>query len=896
VLRGLRGGGTNHLDAGLVDYDRLRTRTTASVQQRVPEILDQAAVYESQPMTAFYSREVGANEREVSLILEDVECAACAWLIERTLATQPGVVEAAVNFSTHRARVRWDAQRCTLGTLLAAVARIGYRAQPYDPARREAALQREARTRLRRLAVAGLFGMQVMMVAVVLYAGQWWGIDPAFYTMFRWFSLALCLPILIYSASPFFTAASRGMLRGSPGMDLPVSLDLSIAFAASAYATVLGEGHVYFDSVAMFTFFLLLARHVEFLARQRAQQTTEALVSPAPAFARRIEPDNKVDSNATHHSGQRLGLVQASENADANNRDEIALVPVAELYPGDRVRALPGESVPADGIITCGAANVDESLLSGEARPVQRRIGDEVHAGTLNCGSALEVRVSRVGADMVISRVLALVEQAAETRPRLALLAEKVARVFVLAVVAIATVVGVYWWNVDADKWLTATIAVLVVTCPCALSLATPAAMTAAASALTRHGLVPARGLNIEALAAIEHVVFDKTGTLTTGQFSVLGTHPLGQENTTTLLRAAAALERYSEHPIARAIEAVSSGPGPTASDVHTHQGLGISGRLGDQRWWLGVPAWVCEQAQLPHLELHRNEHTGSSMVMIAANETACALIELVDELRAGAVDVVNALKSQGIGVSMYSGDGDEAVQRIADRLGIIDYAANLLPQDKLNRLRALTASGLSTAMVGDGINDAPVLASASVSVAMGTGAHTARANAGFILINEQLGALLEALRIARQSRRVMRQNMTWALAYNLIALPIARPVGSHHGWQRSACHSARWSWSATACGWHRHRRTSARHENAHCPLSPAGPFEMNVVFALIGVTVVLLVVIVMVMLWAIRSGQFDDMQGPACSSSDCDKHAQRDATSNSHGPRRHEQAFNNHR
>ena len=553
------------VDAGLLDYYRLRTRTPASVQQRVPKILDQAAMYESQPLTEFYSREVGASEREASLILEDVECAACAWLIERTLVTQPGVVDAAVNFSTHRARVRWDPQRCTLAALLAAVARIGYRAQPYDPARREAALQREARSRLRRLAVAGLFGMQVMMVAVVLYSGEWWGIDPAFYTMFRWFSLALCLPILFYSASPFFIAASRGMMHGSPGMDLPVSLGLSIAFSASVYATVLGEGHVYFDSVAMFTFFLLLARHIEFLARKRAQQATEALVSPAPAFARRIRTADEDDSNATHHTDQKHDFVQAvhaRQNAGANDHDEITLVPVAELSPGDRVRVLPGESVPADGIITSGAGSVDESLLSGEARPVQRRIGDEVHAGTLNCGSALEVRVSRVGADMVISRVLALIEQAAESRPRLALLAEKVARVFVLAVIAIATVVGVYWWNVDADKWLGATIAVLVVTCPCALSLATPAAMTAAASALTRNGLVPARGLNIETLAAIEHVVFDKTGTLTTGRFSVLDTHPLGQENTATLLRVAAALERYSEHPIARAIEAASPGPG----------------------------------------------------------------------------------------------------------------------------------------------------------------------------------------------------------------------------------------------------------------------------------------------------------------------------------------------
>jgi Cu2+-exporting ATPase len=312
------------------------------------------------------------------------------------------------------------------------------------------------------------------------------------------------------------------------------------------------------------------------------------------------------------------------------------------------------------------------------------------------------------------------------------------------------------------------------VTCPCALSLATPTAMTAAAGSLTSHGLVPARGLNIEALATIDHIVFDKTGTLTTGHYRVLNTHALGSEPTTTVLRAAAALERYSGHPIARAIESAAPGPGPAASDVCSHPGLGISGIIDARHWYLGAPGWVCEQAKIKCPDIARFESGGATVVMLAADNSALGIIELGDELREGAVELLNALKSRNIGVSMYSGDVGEAVQRVAGQLVIEDRAGGLQPHDKLNRLLALNAAGHTTAMVGDGINDAPVLAGATVSIAMGGGAQAARASADFILVNEQLGAIVEALDIARRSRRVIRQNLGWALAYNLLALPMA--------------------------------------------------------------------------------------------------------------------------
>ena len=787
------------VDAGLEDYYRLRTDLPARAEDRVPRLIEQASAYSRPALQQAYARDAGEHGREASLILEGVECAACAWLIERTLARAPGVLEAGVNFSSHRARVRFDTRTTDLGAVIEAVGRIGYRAQPYDPSRREAALATEGRTRLRRLGVAGLFGMQIMMVSVALYAGDWWGMEPAFETLFRWLGLALVLPVVGYAAWPFFAAAARGVAHRAPGMDLPVSLGIALAFLASVHATVTGAGHVYYDSVAMFTFFLLLARYLEFLARRRAQERCEALVSPAPELARRLDADG-----------------------------EAVLVPVAELAPGERVRVLPGESIPADGTVAAGLGSVDESLLSGEARPVPRRVGDAVLGGSVNGASPLEVVVERVGADMVVSRVLALVERAAGARPRIARLADRVAAAFVVAVVLAAAAVAAAWWHADPSGWLAPTVAVLVVTCPCALSLATPTALTTAAGTLTAAGLVPARGLALEALARVDHVVFDKTGTLTTGHYRLLDQEVLHAAPgvpdgavADRLLRTAVALERHSEHPVAQALVDAVNGPVPTAAEVSVTPGRGISATVNGMRWWLGEPRWACEAAagrdgeastardgvtpsacndvapsardgvapavgqnvtraahdrvSLPaHDGVPLPARDGATLVLLAGEDGTLCRFRLGDEIRPGARALVRALQARGLGVSLLSGDHRDAVDRVADALGIGDRRGGLRPEDKLARLQSLASAGRCVAMIGDGVNDAPVLAGAAVSIAMGGGAQAARASADFILVSERLPALLDALDVARRTRRAIRQNLGWALAYNLLALPAA--------------------------------------------------------------------------------------------------------------------------
>jgi Cu2+-exporting ATPase len=498
----------------------------------------------------------------------------------------------------------------------------------------------------------------------------------------------------------------------------------------------------------MFTFFLLLARHLEFLARKRAQERTESLVSPAPELARRLD---------------RGG--------------DPRLVPVAELVPGDRVRVLPGESIPADGVVIAGQGSIDESLLSGESRPHRRRVGDSVLGGSVNGAAPLEIRVERVGPDMVVSRVLALVERAAAARPRLARLADRVAAAFVVVVLLIAAGVATYWWQAAPGAWLAPTVAVLVVTCPCALSLATPTALTAAAGAFTAAGLVPARGLAVEALARVDHVVFDKTGTLTTGCYVLRGQQVLcapGGQSPELLLRTAVALERHSEHPVAQALQQAVSGPVPSATAIEVSPGQGIAGMVAGQRWWLGEPGWACREAGVQLPATAPDDQDGATVVALAGGDGTLGLFRLGDELRPGAETLVATLKARGLGVSLLSGDRDEAVERVADALGIGEHQGGLLPQHKLDRLRAMAAAGRTTAMVGDGINDAPVLAGAAVSVAMGGGAQAARASADFILVTERLEALLDALDVAARTRRTVRDNLTWALAYNLLALPAA--------------------------------------------------------------------------------------------------------------------------
>ncbi len=739
------------VDSGLSDFYRYRSAHPASGREVVPQLLRETRVYDNPAVQSSFVRIEGEQVREASLILEGIVCAACVWLNERHLESLPGVLGVQVNYSTHRARIKWDERRIRLSEILEAVTRIGYRAHPYDPQRQQQLMERERRAHLRRLGLAGVLGMQVMMIAVALYAGAFSGMEANFRALFHWVSLLLVIPVVAYSARPFLQGAWRDIRHGRTGMDVPVSLGILIAFAGSAWATASGEGDVYYDSVVMFVFFLLTARYFELVARKRAAETTERLVRLTPAIATRLLTEG------------------------GGSREEP--VPVAELAPGDRVLVRPGETVPADGFVRDGRSTADESLLTGESLPVAKQAGSAVVGGSVNVESPLILQVEKTGQDTVLSAILRLLDRAQSEKPRITELADRAAAYFVGAVLLLALGVALFWWQTASVSWLPITVAVLVVTCPCALSLATPAAVTAATGRLTAGGLLPTRGHALESLARASHVIFDKTGTLTEGRMDLQEVVLFADSDEEACLQAAGALAAHSEHPIARAIR--EGLPGPLklqAQNVLNEPGAGLRGEIDGHRYVLGSQHLVQEvsgAAVSPEL-VARAGGPGRTVVLLARDDRVLAAFALEDAIRVDASELVQDLRNSGKTVMLLTGDQEGAARRVAQAVGIERIRWGLRPEDKLAAVRALQAQGATVAMVGDGVNDAPVLAGAQVSIAMGAGAQVAAASADMVLLSDRLSTLHAGLVTARKTLRIIRQNLGWAVAYNLIALPAA--------------------------------------------------------------------------------------------------------------------------
>jgi Cu2+-exporting ATPase len=735
------------VDNGLTDFYRHRTENAPTGQELVPEFLRQARAYDHPQVQKTFVHIEGETIREASLILEGITCAACVWLNERHIAALPGVLDVKVNYATHRARVKWDNSRIQLSQILEAVHNIGYVAHPYDPSHQERLIENERRALLKRLGVAAVLGMQIMILAVSMYAGDFYGMEPEFRSFFSWISLGITLPILFFSAAPFFRAAWRDLTHWQTGMDVPVSLGISIAFAGSAWATWQQTGHVYYDSVAMFVFFLLTARYFELVARKRAAEAGQALVHAAPAVATRLGADNDNEETVT----------------------------VTELVAGDRVLVLPGDTVPADGEVIEGHSSVDESLLTGESDPIGKQTGDRVIGGSINFESPLVIRVTSTGEDTVLASILRLLDRAQTEKPAVSQLADRTAAWFVLGVLVLASIAAVYWWQHEPARWLPILVSVLVVTCPCALSLATPTALTAATGGLTRLGLLVTRGHALETLARANHFIFDKTGTLTLGKLRVLEIRPLAGDDEATLLNTAAALESRSEHPIARAIRTAATVK-LTVTKAESTPGGGVTGEIDGETWWLGNINFIRQQTGgvIDENTIATLQAGGRTVVWLANRTGVQAGIMLGDELRPGAAELVRYLHSTGKQVTLLTGDHELAAHAVASHLGIADTHWDQTPDTKLAYVRALQQDGEIVAMIGDGVNDAPVLAGAQLSIAMGSGAHIAAANADMLLLSQQLPHLVTATQVAKKTMAIIRQNLVWAVMYNLVALPLA--------------------------------------------------------------------------------------------------------------------------
>jgi len=732
------------IDGGLQDYYRHREAFPDSAVEDFQAEMASLGLYDHPEFQASFVRPVADGEREADLILEGINCAACVWLNERHLRSLQGVSAVQVNYATRRARVRWHEEKIQLSAILRAVSAIGYRAYPFDPARFEDVARLERQKALRRLFVAGFGMMQVMMYAYPAYIAADGEMSAEASGIMRWASLVLTLPVITYSAAPFFQRAWAGLKRFHFGMDFPVALGIGLSFLASVWATVVGEGSVYFDSVTMFVFFLLGGRYLELLARQRAGRGGESLGRLVPLFATRVSV---------------AGVVEEQ-------------VPVSALVAGDRILIRPGEVIVADGVVLTGQGEVDESWLTGEGVPVSKEPGSQVLAGSVNGTGSLTIEAALTGAATRFASIRRLMERAAEDRPEIVALADRVASKFTWVLLALAVMTLFWWWHLNAANALPVFVSVLVVSCPCALSLATPVSMTVAMQVLARHGVLVTRAHAIETLARTNHFVFDKTGTLTTGKLRVGEVVCAPGLFAEQVLSIAAALELHSEHSIARAICAAALSPLP-AEGVCALPGQGVEGIVAGVRYAIGRERFVASRVGCEKPACLDVDKPGTRVFLVSECEWL-AEFSFADEVRGAASTLMRLLRGAHCDVSVLSGDSRSAVSLLAKILDVGDAHAELLPEEKLVKMQGYQASGKIVAMVGDGINDAPVLAQAHVSIAMAGGTELARNQADVLLLNDDLARLAWARQVAVRVMTVIRQNLFWALFYNIVAIPAA--------------------------------------------------------------------------------------------------------------------------
>ncbi len=715
----------------------------------VPQDLPPVEVYDDPAAQRQFVVRAGEHEREVTLILDRITCAACIWLSESCLRQLPGVIRASVNSTTRRAQVRWDERTTGLGSIIEAIRAIGYDAYPWDPVRQDRLERVERRRAAWRLFVAGFGAMQVMMYAIPAYIDGGLSMSAESEGLMRWASLVLTLPVLLIACRPFFDSAWRELRLARIGLDTPIALGILGGFLASAWATVAGGGEVYYDSISMLVFLLLLARWVESAARQRAGRELDRILRWMPSVALRM-PDP----------------------SDAARLEKVA---AHDLAAGDHVLVPPGERVPADGTVLSGESGVDESLLTGESRPVAKAAGAPLTGGSVNLEQALVMRVTRAGGDTAAAAIGRLVDRAAASRPEVLSGADRLARWLTVVVIVAATGAALAWSQFAPERALWIAVAVLVVTCPCALALAAPIALTAASARLLRHGIVLTRARAVQALSRATDVVLDKTGPLTHGGLALAATRLHGSRVEAECRARAQAIEASSRHPLARAFRAVPGAALPPVAGVTQFPGHGVEAFVDGVRTRIGGQAF-CEELAGPRpagSDAAPGEAPATE-VHLADERGWLATFTLEDRLRDDAAALVQALAARGLRVHLVSGDREEVVASLAGRLGIAAHAGGRAPQDKLAYVEALQREGRSVVMIGDGLNDAPVLARADASIAVAGGADAAQLQADLVVLGGRIGEVAAAFGIAGRTMRIIRQNLGWALAWNAIALPLA--------------------------------------------------------------------------------------------------------------------------
>jgi len=709
-----------------------------------------AEIYDLDEIQADFVSDLG-QMREVNLLVEGIHCAACVWLIERTLGKMDGVVGAAVNLANKRLHIRWDNDKATLATIINRLSQIGYAAVPFDPEVAEGAIKKQNRAFLFRLGFAAFTMMNLLWISIALYTGASHG---EFRSMFHWVGFALATPTLFYAGWPFLRGAFTGLRRLHLTMDLPIAIGATTTWGYSSYVTITGAPHgVYFDTVVNFLFVILIGRFLESISKRNAVSSTQRLLDLQPRVATLlVEGDTKV-------------------------------VPIRSVKPGDVVLVKAGDKVPVDGTVLEGRSTVDESMLTGESVPVGKTLEDRVSAGTINVASALTVRVDGILANTALGRIITLVEEAQASKAPIQTIADRIVPWFVAVTLLLGAATFALWWHVGVEHALIAATAVLIITCPCAFGLATPMAIAVASGLGARNGILVKNGEVLETLSHINHFVFDKTGTLTEGQMRLQRVLTEGMDEE-TLLGSAAALERYSEHAIARAIVEAAEKRGLDASarvtrDFESVPGHGVRGDIDGTALVVGTEAWLAENGIIPVdrllAQVRELESAGMSCVHAAENGRHCGVLAVADQLRPDALDLVASLRRAGMRLTLLSGDRQRVAEAVAEQLGGgLEVIAEVMPADKDRVISELQAHGGRIAMVGDGVNDAPALIRADVGIALGSGTDVSMESADLVLISNELDNIRVASELSRRTLRTIRQNIGISILYNVIMVPLA--------------------------------------------------------------------------------------------------------------------------
>jgi Cu2+-exporting ATPase len=728
------------VDSGLSSYYTHRTDIAKKAQSLIPEELEQLKYYDLEQIQSDFTKTTHAST-EITLTIEGISCAACAWLIEKQLRFLPGIHFVNVNTTLNRAVIRWNNEQVALSEILHKIQLIGYKAYPFQVNQQELFYAQQVKSYLRRLGLAGLATMQVMMFAIALYADFFSGMEEEFIHYFRWVSFILATPVLLYSAQPFYANAWRNIRNKTLGMDIPISIALLGAYIASSYATITGTGDVYFESVSMFTFLLLLGRLLELRARRKASETSSNLLRLLPSMAVLLEMKDGV---MTHQK-----------------------IPAKTLLEGQTILVKAGETIPIDGKVLEGQSNVEESMLTGEHLPVLKKTQDIVYAGTVNISSPLTIEVIHVGNKTLISDIIQLQNSAQENKPRIEIISDIVSRYFVGALLIIATITYISWIFIDADQAFWITLSVLVATCPCALSLATPTALTCATAQLNKQGILIKQHHVLETINQIQHIVFDKTGTLTKGNFTLLKTTVYQQYTQQQSINLAAHLEKTSEHPIAFAFKSLLDQP-LYLTDIQNRPGQGLQAHWQDDK-----KQHIVRLGHALFCEIKAPINSQDLLLYLTVDGALIATFELGDEVRESSSDLVNYCHKQKWNTTLLTGDISNKSEEVAKQLGIENVEKGVNPQQKLAYIKMLQQKQ-RVMMIGDGINDAPVLAGAHVSIALASGTDIAKNSADVILLGSDLRKINLLVNNAKQTTYIIKQNLGWAIGYNLIIVPLA--------------------------------------------------------------------------------------------------------------------------